>query len=261
MNDQSTYDDRFFDQREALVRESARRIVPLVIELVSPASVIDVGCGDGVWLAVFQEQGVADVAGIDGPWVSADRLKIDPQRFESRDLNQPIEPRRQYDLAMSLEVAEHLAPAGAQQFIANLTALAPVVLFSAAVKLQGGTGHVNEQWQSYWADRFGERDYVPVDCIRWRIWDDEAVAWWYRQNTLVYVRGDRLSDYPKLAAERDLPVRFPLSIAHPERYEKAAAPRLANLDALSLSDVLRITPRLLKRAVVGRVARLFGKRP
>ena len=120
---------------------------------------------------------------------------------------------------MSLEVAEHLDEAAADTFVASLVALAPLVLFSAAIPYQGGTNHVNEQWPSYWHAKFAARDYVVVDCLRERLWRNEQVTYWYAQNMLFFVRRDRLADYPALAAHvaraGDGP---PLHLVHPGHY-------------------------------------------
>jgi 2-polyprenyl-3-methyl-5-hydroxy-6-metoxy-1,4-benzoquinol methylase len=62
------YTANFFDQLQAGALRSARAVVPYLLNLLRPVSVIDVGCGRGAWLAVFREQGVQDVLGIDGRW-------------------------------------------------------------------------------------------------------------------------------------------------------------------------------------------------
>ena len=150
---------------------SAEVVVPMVMELVHPRSVTDLGCGLGTWLSVFREAGVEDVLGVDGEYVRLESLEIPKERFVAHDLRQPFAAGRRSDLSMSLEVAEHLSPEYAAPFVTTLTRLAPVVLFSAAVPGQGGTEHVNEQWPSYWAQLFRERGYLPVDCLRRHLWD------------------------------------------------------------------------------------------
>jgi hypothetical protein len=52
---------------------------------------------------------------------------------------------------VSLEVAEHLQPKRSASFVADLVALAPAVLFSAAIPGQPGTDHINPRWQDEWA--------------------------------------------------------------------------------------------------------------
>jgi hypothetical protein len=113
---------------------------------------------------------------------------------------------------MSLEVAEHLPVERASGFVADLVRLAPAVLFSAAIPAQGGIDHVNERWQSWWADHFAIHGYAARDVIRPLIWDDDRVAVWYRQNTILYVRD----------AE---PTNTILDVVHPRTLEKGLAPR------------------------------------
>jgi hypothetical protein len=60
------YDDAFFPEHQGRARMSAEVVVPMVMELVRPLSVTDLGCGLGTWLSVFREAGVEDVLGVDG---------------------------------------------------------------------------------------------------------------------------------------------------------------------------------------------------
>ena len=62
----SQYDVDFYREWEPITRASAAAIVPVIVELVSPRSVIDVGWGAGLWLAEFERAGVVDLMGIDG---------------------------------------------------------------------------------------------------------------------------------------------------------------------------------------------------
>ncbi len=211
----AAYGERFFERIGGAALRSAEAIVPLVLELTKPGSVVDVGCGQGAWLHVFREHGVDDVVGVDGDYVDPASLLIPRECFRAADLTAGIELERGFDLAVSLEVAEHLPERHADTFVAALTGLAPIVLFSAAIPFQGGTHHVNEQWQDYWVERFRARGFVPVDCVRPRVWNDTSVAGWYAQNVLVYARPDALERLPELAraAQRTNPAA--LSVIHP----------------------------------------------
>ena len=95
---------------------------------------------------------------------------------------------RRFDLAISLEVAEHLEPQRSEGLVRDLCALADVVLFAAAVPFQGGAGHINERWQSWWAQKFSDNGYEPFDVLRRDIWGRRDIAWWYKQNTIFYVK-------------------------------------------------------------------------
>src|SRR5215467_13018648 len=143
MQSNTPYTVDFYKIHRQGSRRSASQIVPLVLELVQPKSVIDVGCGVGAWLSVFNECGVEDFYGLDGEYVDRNMLEIPHQRFLAVDLTKPIQLNRQFDLVVSLEVAEHLPDNCAEMFVDSLTKLGRVILFSAAIPHQGGTRHVN----------------------------------------------------------------------------------------------------------------------
>src|SRR5688572_1327578 len=112
---------------------SAKEIVPTVMDLVKPRSVVDLGCGVGGWLAAFMKAGVEDVAGYDGEWVHLEDLLIPQNCFHRHDLSKPLPVERVFDLAVSVEVAEHLQAECALPFVQTLTKFSNVVLFSAAI--------------------------------------------------------------------------------------------------------------------------------
>jgi hypothetical protein len=146
--------------------------------------------------------------------VAEDQLRIPPAHFRRADLSQPLHFDRRFDLALALEVAEHLPPERAEGFISDLLSAAPLVLFSAAVPGQGGEGHVNEQWPQWWAERFARAGALCLDPYRHVLWQDDRVAWWYRQNMLLFATDEALARWPALAAQ---PVaREPLALIHPE---------------------------------------------
>ncbi|MEN0045652.1 MAG: class I SAM-dependent methyltransferase [Bacteroidota bacterium] len=168
--------------------KSPRGIVPQVMKLFAPASVVDVGCGIGTFLFAFKEAGVKDVLGIDGHWVNRDLLKkyLHDNEFMEWDLEKPIKMDKRFDLVISLEVAEHLSPDSADSFVKNLVELGDIVLFGAAVPSQGGTNHLNEQWLTYWEKKFLEHEYLLYDALRPLIWNDKDVFWWYKQNSVIF---------------------------------------------------------------------------
>jgi SAM-dependent methyltransferase len=210
------YTGDFFASHDEGGRESARAVLPRVLQMLGPTSVVDVGCGTGTWLRVARENGVDDVFGLDGPWVESDALEIPADRFLATDLAAAPALGRTFDLVLSLEVAEHLPPARAEAFVDQLTALGSFVVFSAAVPGQGGAGHTNERWPEYWSELFTGRGFEAVDCLREEFWNDEAVEWWYRQNLLLFGRPEALD---ATAALRDHPRRgkVPLALIHPRR--------------------------------------------
>lgn len=212
-----TYDSAFYDTIRPGTKASADVVVPLVCDHLSPYRVIDVGCGEGWWARRFADEG-CDVVGVDGAYVpflpAADNL-----RFEAHDLAQPL-PRDHYDplvcslgsydLVVSLEVAEHLPPHRAAGFVDDLCSLAGLILFSAAIPGQGGSGHLNEQWPAYWVALFEARGYTVSGALRWQIWGDPRVENWYQQNMLVF--SDSPEEYPALF---DTPMAGVFPLVHP----------------------------------------------
>lgn len=216
------YSRRFYSYLRKTSLSSARRVVPIALELSKARNVVDVGCGEGVWLSVFREHGIDNILGMDGEYVNREALRIPPDRFRSVDLRHVGNiDVTEFDLALCLEVAEHLPGSNAGLFIDFLTNLAPVVVFSAAVPFQDGTEHMNEQWPDYWAALFRERGYVVADAIRPRVWSDPEVAPWYKQNVLVFVEEKRLSDFPELGECVSRTERQPLALVHPDLYERS----------------------------------------
>ena len=203
---------------QEISRQSAQEIVPLVLELLNPESVVDVGCGIGVWLAVFKEYGIEDILGIDSVHVDERMLQIPVEKFLTADLEKPLCIGRQFGLVVSLEVAEHLPIKSARGFVKSLVNLGHVVLFSAAVPFQGGTRHLNEQWPDYWKQHFEEQGYVVIDVLRKRIWQNDKVKVYYRQNILLFVREDFLIENAVLKKEYERTNLKQLSIIHPELY-------------------------------------------
>lgn len=191
------YDENFYRELQRMAT-SAENVLKVVSKFVHPRSVVDLGCGVGGWLSYWQKNFGAEIFGIDGDYVDRKNLLIHAEDFHSFNLEERVTLNRRFDLAMTIEVAEHLTPARADSFVEDLTRLSDVILFSAAIPGQGGTNHVNEQWQSYWAQKFLRLGYVGIDCIRGEIWDNDATEVCHRQNIFIYIKSNELYRYPEL---------------------------------------------------------------
>lgn len=244
----SPYSTRYYEGLKEDSAASARATVPLILKAVPAKSVVDVGCGSGTWAREYLSAG-CEVLGIDGHIVRPEQLLIPVSQFQRANLAEPLVVNRQFDLVNCLEVAEHLPPGRADSFVADLCRLGDVVVFSAAVPGQGGTHHVNEQWQSCWVARFQARGFAAVDCLRAQIWSDERVAWWYRQNLFVFIRESRLADFPAAVAARQ---SWPVDLVHPRAYTVATVPR--EMSPRMAVEVLKALPYF-----PGKVAARFGR--
>jgi SAM-dependent methyltransferase len=231
------YNNKFFQAYgyEGYSYVSAKEYFAYLFEFYRPNSIVDFGCGIGAWLTAANELGVKDLLGIDGNWIDGKQLNADKIEYKLVDLEQPIKLDRKFDLAISLEVAEHLSEERAKSFISNICASADVVIFSAAVKGQGGVNHINEQWQSYWIDIFSQNNYQCIDLFRSKFWNSETVGFYYAQNAFLFIkRGDeRIKLFDQQALE---PI---YDVSHPRMFARPQYPKYCTLQAY-----LRTTPRI-----------------
>jgi SAM-dependent methyltransferase len=246
----SPYDDVFYAyQREGALR-SARLLLPIVREALPIGSVLDVGCGAGAWLRAHQEAGVDELLGIDGDYLDPGLLLIDPAGFRAGDITRPLDLGRRYDLVQCLEVAEHVPAQAGPVLVDNLVRHGDHILFSAAVPGQGGKGHINERPLSYWRELFARRGYAAFDFVRPRIADRPEIEWWYRYNTLLYVRDEAVGRLPpavrasEIAASAVVPDVSPLTMRIRKLALRALPPAtVSHLAALKHRQFVRALAR------------------
>ncbi len=197
---------------EAHNMQSPREIVPIILQFLQPYSVVDVGCGLGTFVRAFKEAGIPVTKGIDGSWVKKELLfeNIQKEDFIECNLEDRITLKDRFDLAICLEVAEHLSVNRADSFIKDLTKLSDVIVFGAAIPFQGGDNHLNEQWPEFWIDKFEKNGYKVKDVLKNGIWNNKKIYVWYKQNILLFVKQG--SDI-----EQSIPDSQTLSpVVHPE---------------------------------------------
>ncbi len=168
-------------------------IADAIINQYAPKSIIEFGCGSGQLSKALAASGV-EITALDG-YATPDFAGISNISFHKVDLNNPDEAQtflrslnRKFDLAISMEVAEHLDPSVSASLIEMMTSVAEVVVFSAAVPEQDGDGHINCQSRSFWHDLFEKNSFQLKDTIRKQIRDNARVGKWYALNTVDYVR-------------------------------------------------------------------------
>jgi SAM-dependent methyltransferase len=181
------YSDDFYNYINKGSIRSAEVVSELLLGEIEINSILDVGCGQGAWLKVWQRAGVDSILGTDGEYIDTTRLLIDEADFSPRDLSQGFNFNRSFDLVQSLEVAEHIEEENAEAFISSIVKHGDIVLFSAATPGQGGENHVNEQPPEYWQKKFGAFGYRAFDFLRPRLAKNARVMPWYRYNSILYV--------------------------------------------------------------------------
>jgi SAM-dependent methyltransferase len=212
------YGEKFFQGEQETSAKCAALVLDVVNKFITVNSVIDIGCGAGEWLKVYYEKGIDNILGIDGAYLNPAQLVIPREHFIPKDISQPITGIQQkFDLAISLEVAEHIDPSCVENYIDNITYFSDVILFSAAIPTQGGFHHVNEQWPSYWVERFKRVGYVPVDCVRWAIWNSKNILFIYKQNIMFYIKESAIDSH-LLLKEQIINRTEIFDVVHPECY-------------------------------------------
>ncbi len=224
------YNEKFSSNRKNLTEYSAEIIIDLLSGILPEkiGSVLDIGCGTGTWLKVFNEKGVGNITGIDGSWTRREYLEISEENFIEHDLCTELSLDKKFSLAISLEVGEHLPEESSDNLVKMLTGHADYILFSAAAPYQGGPGHINEQWIDYWANKFSSKGFIAYDVVRAPIWNMEKIPFWYKQNVLLF------SCDEKFGKKHD--GGMPRALVHPDLY-------------LSKCNV-RWAVRVIKRAVL-----------
>ncbi|HTQ31390.1 MAG TPA: methyltransferase domain-containing protein [Opitutaceae bacterium] len=243
----TSYHEEFYEINAPVSAASANALLRALREIYPAATLLDVGCGIGTWGQAAKALGFTQYKGVDGDYVSRGQLLVGSDEFLAHDLCRPFNLGERFDLAICMEVGEHLPAEAAGILVHSLCVHAPVVLFSAAIPRQGGVDHVNEQWQSYWAGLFAGEGYEVYDCIRPRVWERGEVAEYYKQNALVYV--DRREEALSALFGGDWKARKPiLNLVHPATYQIKSNPL-----RWPLPTVLRSLPAILFRVIKNRL--------
>lgn len=136
----------------------AVRLAEILRDLYSPSSISDMGCATGLYLKPFEDVR-RFVIGYELSLDGKANAVISPESIITCDVTQPMKISKT-DLAICLEVLEHIPEEGAPAAIANLCKMSDRIVFSAARPGQGGHGHINCREKWYWEDLFEENGFV-----------------------------------------------------------------------------------------------------
>ena len=183
------------ETRRPMLREFARAMD----EVLSPRSVVDVGSGPGFLLEYWAERDRRvdglEFSAEESIAIAADSVRDAIQKADITQWGKDFPFPYRYDLAVSLQVAEHVHPDFADDMVVGMTRLADTILFSAAEPGQRGIGHVNCQTMDYWTKKFlfvGYRtDHEAIDAWRDEIqapFNDGRHGQSIRKNVMIYRR-------------------------------------------------------------------------
>lgn len=216
----SFYNNEFFQSRVGEAYYSAFTILNIVKEnILNFDSVVDIGTGTGTWLKAAEKLGASKIKGYEGFLEDTNLLEIPSNCFEIHDLEKPIKNSSKFDLALCLEVGEHIECDHSKTLVSSITNLSDNITFSAAIPGQLGVGHINEQWPDFWISLFSSKGYNCIDVIRPKIWTNSKIPFWYKQNCLFFTKDESLT--------KSLMPNFQCNnLVHPELY----ASKLENND-------------------------------
>jgi len=156
----------------------------------SPKSVVDIGCGSGVYLNLLADLGV-EVMGVDG---EDNAVKLLGDKLKVFDLRNKLDLGRKFDAAICIEVIEHIDKEFEQVVISNIASHADVILFSGAKPNQVGENHINCNTKEYWISLF-EKEGVyfmekeSVELVKYMQSRDEFLKCpWLVENLMILGR-------------------------------------------------------------------------
>lgn len=187
-----------YEHRDAKTRATAHFVVDWIRHRYQGIeSIVDFGCGVGTWLKAARDLGCkGPMIGIDGPWVPKE-LRVCNGDFMERDFESEGFPAvDKFDLAICLEVAEHLPERLADSIMESVTSASDLILWGAGPPGIGGDGHRNEKWPTWWDAKFLARGFGVNEAIRWVLWCQSGPPIWYRQDIMIYEKGRDLDGPP-----------------------------------------------------------------
>lgn len=158
-----------------------------------PRSVVDVGCGTAEYLAEFQKKGIK-IKGYEGSVSALKQAKVELRYIQKADLRNVINSNQRYDLALCLEVAEHIESRYSKNLLDTLTNLSDTVVFTAATPGQGGHFHINEKPREFWIKAWQERNYVYKEDAAQALKEEmhkNHVLRWYLDNLMIFSKGGK----------------------------------------------------------------------
>jgi ubiquinone/menaquinone biosynthesis C-methylase UbiE len=193
------YETSFYDSVSARAGLTAQEISELVGALFEPSNMIDIGCGDGVWSKTFlNDFPKIAVTAVDLPEAQFKFLSRDSKNISivRRNFEQEVNlPDEVYDLAICVEVLEHLELQTAEKIMDYIATHSRFAIVSGATRGQGGTHHINENDQDYWVDSMRKRGMVAFDVVRPKLQKKDGIPSYYKNNIFLYIGTDLTQDH------------------------------------------------------------------
>lgn len=159
----SLYNEKYHENHWTTFRLRNLNAAKIFHNVLEIKSVVDFGCSIGTYLEYFLSVG-CEIRGFE---YCLDECKAQIEKVENLsefisfgDVSKEIKLDRKYEVSLSTEVAEHIPEERSDFLVDNLCSSAEnYIIFTAAKKDQGGTGHINCQYPEYWLEKFKQRGW------------------------------------------------------------------------------------------------------
>lgn len=249
------YSRKFYSSVDDRAGATAEEVFKVINMYLRTESILDVGCGSGAWLEAGFKLGVKRATGVDlwssievvennpnlKPNIADNTLKLIVRDFVEDSTTEFIKS----DLAMCLEVVEHLPEHVGRNLVQRLTESANFIVFSGAQPGQGGTYHINEQPLTYWVEEFKKYGFNVYDPFRLTLQNQSNLPRFYALNTLLFVNqnaiesSDLLLNVDQLQACRVLDQKLLDKRTHTEKVRYWLVGKLPQIVVTILSKGLK----------------------
>jgi 2-polyprenyl-3-methyl-5-hydroxy-6-metoxy-1,4-benzoquinol methylase len=184
------YNDTFYDNKnqEEVLGKTPELIAEYIVSNFHPASVVDFGCGTGIYLQAFFRRGI-EVQGIDASPSAKKNFKLSKDRIMISDITRLLDLAQKYSCAICFEVAEHIPKGLSENLVLNLCHSSDLIIFSAAPKGQGGIGHINERPADFWINSFERHgfNHLKKETAEFKKYlNDNQAIFWLKNNILIF---------------------------------------------------------------------------
>jgi len=186
------YNNAFHKSIEECELEPAKNLAQYITTFIKPAAFLDFGCSTGLYLREIKAR--MPTIPSHGFEFSTDAVsRALCADVHQTDLTYPlVSPisRTENTLGICLEVLEHIDDANWRSVLTNLISNCDILLFSAALPGQGGTGHINCRPRIDWIRRFHMLGWVlDIDATEHLLTEIRKGPHmgWFAQNAMIFV--------------------------------------------------------------------------
>lgn len=188
------YKKKFFEWHHSNKIMNEYEIVTKVLyDTFTPKSVIDFGCGTGIYLYFFSTFGIEYLKGLEGCQNAINLALV--KNIEKYDISKKIKLNTKYDICLCFEVAEHIHKKYAETLIHNLCIASDIILFSAAIPKQTGRHHINLQPKQYWINKFEFEGFIYQESVTQNIINKmpslKSIAW-IKNNIMIFKKEKKI---------------------------------------------------------------------